>query len=129
MKKPRVKTRKHLDFSECTNYINQKYKIDTRDYAKHFLQFAEWCKVRRFKDIKSQARWDEFQDEIRRGITTERPYQDFWQWLTAYHYINLNEEFYLELELLGDASVPKWAQEIYSLYLKEFGKGPYIAKG
>ena len=43
--KPKAKSIASLDWSECTDFIETKYKINTGDYANSFGQFREWIKA------------------------------------------------------------------------------------
>lgn len=130
MTKPKPKTLKILDFSECTDFIEKTYKINTRDFSRSHHVFHEWCKANGEKavdsrsDIKgSQKQWARFQADIASGKIKERPYQDFWHWLTDV--VEVQRGGTLELDAdMGEGAEP-WQQAILALYLKEFGRGPY----
>jgi hypothetical protein len=129
--KPKPKTRAVLDFTECTRYIEGKYNITTRDYCRSHLQFGEWCASKGEKvidsrsDIKgAQTQYARFNAAIASGKVIERPYQDFWHFLCDT--VNPSRGGTIELhEDLADGQEP-WVKEILSLYLKEFGSGPYL---
>jgi len=134
MKKPEFKTQKYLDYSECTKFIEAKYKIDTRDYAKSHLQYCEWCDSMGYgindKDPDGCSRGDsriwfaQYRTDLETGKIIERPYQDWWHWLIDVADVRRGGFLYLK-EDLGDDS-EQWQKAILALYLKEFGNSPYL---
>lgn len=134
MKKPTPKAQPALDFSECTDYIEQKYGIATRDYANSHIQFHEWRRAKGYGDIDSEGNlagsskiwYSEFQQAIKAGEVVKRPYQDFWHWLVDTVCPTNGGTFLLDKEF-GDCAEP-WQVEILGFYLDEFGKGPYRAE-
>lgn len=109
-----------LDYSECTDFIEKKYKIDVRDYARSHVQFGEWCKTKGITpDGNSQSQWSKYQAAITSGEIVERPYQDFWHWITDVCQVSNGGTIHLSTEL-GDGAEP-WQKEILALYVKEFG--------
>ncbi len=132
MRKPKPKSRPSLDFSECTKFIEEKYKIDTRDYANSHMQFFEWCDAKGYggtdpkgeKRAESQVWFAEHQAEIKAGTVIERPYQDFWHWLTDV--CDIHRGATMELYEGIEETAEPWQKEILDLYLKEFGRGPYL---
>lgn len=132
LSKPKAKTRKALDWSECTAFIENKYKIQTRDFAKSHAQFGDWCDAKGYgskdpegKDRGSSQIWfAEFQADIKAGKIEDRPYRDFWHWLIDVADVQRGGTLELDAEM-GDGAEP-WQKEILALYLKEFGSGPYL---
>lgn len=131
MNKPKLKTKKQFDYSECTRFIEAKYKIDTRDFARTHTQFGEWCAAKGMKVIDSrkdirgaQLQFAEWNKAVLSGSVVERPYQDFWHWLIDVADVQRGGTIELDDEM-GDGAEP-WQNEILGLYLKEFGKGPYL---
>ena len=134
MNKPTQKTTNHFDFSECTEYIEKKYKIDTRDYAKSHAQYYEWCNSKDYGEADREGKkrgesriwFGEFQKEIERGQITERPYQDFWHFLINNFNIVRGGFFDLDEELIKEIDAEDWQKYILGLYLKEFGNATYL---
>lgn len=132
MKKPQPENRPSLYFGECTRFIEDKYKIDTRDYARSNHQFFEWCDSTRRGDIdpdgkkrsESQRWYLEFQQAVSTGEITERPYQDFWHWLLEV--CDIHRGATMELYEGIEEGTESWQKEILDIYLKEFGRGPYL---
>lgn len=136
MKKPTKQSRKAFDWSACTDFIEAKYKIDTRDYARSHRQFGEWCKANGEKQTSCPAQctdkvlkahqdqYARFNADIASGKVIERPYQDFWHWLIDKGDIQRGGTMELYREMLEGAEA--WQAEIFELYWKEFGKGPYL---
>lgn len=136
MKKPTKQSRKSFDWSACTDFIESKYKIDTRDYARSHSQFGEWCKANNEKLIRGepgcsaeemkacQAQYARFQADIASGKLIKRPYQDFWHWLIDKTDIRRGGTMELNREMTEGSEA--WQKEIFELYWKEFGKGPYL---
>jgi hypothetical protein len=98
MKKPvKVTHAPHWDYSSCIKYIEDKYKIKTRDYAGKFLQ-------------KSDREVD------------ETPYLDFWHWVIS-EYDWIKNECYISFEVkkhLEDEKTEQWVKEILTMLYKEF---------
>jgi hypothetical protein len=136
IKKPTKMTRKLYDWSKCTKFIEQKYKIDTRDYAGSHLDFSRWCEATGEKQVRCpegtagdamipvQEQFARYQSDVNSGKFQDRPYEDFWHWLIDTIEIHRGGTIELDKEL-GEGAKP-WQQEILGLYLKEFGKGPYL---
>ena len=130
--KPKPKVLKALDWQECTEFIEEKYKIQTRDYANSRAQFGEWCDAKGYsdkppdgKDRSSSQRWfAEYQDDIKAGRIKKREYRDFWHWLIEV--ADVQRGGTLELDAKMGESAEPWQRKILSLYLREFGPGPYL---
>lgn len=96
MKKPEFENHTYLDWHKCTDYIEKTHKIRTRDYANCFGP----------------------------GGNTANEYQDFWHWIIDV--CDVHRGATMELyEGIEDGAKP-WQKEILALYLKEFGRGPYL---
>ena len=95
MNKPQPKSITAYDFNQCTEYIEKKYKIDTRDYASKHKGNGEY------------------------ELLTE--YQDFWHWIINNHDIHNGCYFWLSRNDIEDGETPTWVIDIIDLYLKEFG--------
>jgi hypothetical protein len=91
--KPKPKTMKYWDYSECRNYVELKYGFTERDYAGRFTP-------------KSNP---------------EAPYQDFWHFVVDRAPIRTNGQFFTMHDEWKDGAEP-WQQEIIEKYLIEFGK-------
>jgi len=136
MKKPKLENRKSLDFSKCTDFIEKKYKIDTRDFARSHGDFGRWCEQSGEKPTPCppgcsdevmkahQAQFAHYQADVAAGKFQDRPYQDWWHWLIDVVDVRRGGTLELDPEM-GDGAEP-WQKEILGLYLKEFGKGPYL---
>lgn len=99
--KPKPETQTALDFHDCRDYIEKKYKIQMRDYAGRFKP----------------------------PVDEKKPYLDFWHWIIDRYQIN-NDSFF-NLYVTEDQDeyhlVPDWVKEILALFHKEFGE--YETKG
>lgn len=134
--KPKPQNRKSLDWTSCTEFIEARYKIDTRDYARSHAQFGEWCKANGENPVltppgcspevikECQKQYARFNADIASGKVVERPYQDFWHWLIDHADIRRGGTMELDREMIEGAE--PWQKEIFELYWKEFGKGPYL---
>lgn len=85
-----------FDYHECTKYIEEKYNINTRDYAGKF-------------SVEKQLPLEKIE---------EIPYQDFWHWIVSNNEIHNGCVFKLYAEDAED--MEDWQQEILKLYLDEF---------
>lgn len=138
MKKPKPEARMVIDFSECTDFIENKYGINTRDYANSHRDFERWCKKKKEKPTNCpancsdkvmkahQKQWARYQSDVAAGRFTDNPYQDFWHWLLTVADINRGGTVILSKDM-GEGAEP-WQQHILGLYLKEFGEGPYLTE-
>ena len=136
LKKPAKQTRKSYDFSECTNFIEKKYKIDTRDYADSSGDFERWCEQVGEKPspcplecpdmaMKThQAQFARYQADVAAGYFKEHPNQDFWHWLLDVADVQRGGTLELDASMGDGAKI--WQKAILGLYLEEFGKGPYL---
>lgn len=132
MSKPKPKTVKLLDWHECTDFINKKYSLDTRDVEMAHRQFSEWHEAKGYPETdaegksrgESQVWFSEYKAEVRAGKIIERPYHDFWHWLTDVADIHRGGMLELSKEMADDAE--PWVKRILVLYLTEFGNGPYL---
>jgi hypothetical protein len=95
IKKPTKKTTKFLDYIECRNYLNQKYKCDQDNYA--------GCNYG--TDGKASA-----------------PFQCFWHFIIEISNLSNGSFFYMNYEWL-DMAEEDWQKEILERYLSEFGEG------
>lgn len=135
MTKPTTKKIEALDWHECTKFIEGKYKIETRDYARSHRQFGEWVKASGEPETTCrqgcspaemkahQEQYARFNAAIASGEIIERPYQDFWHFICDK--LNPSRGGFIELDdWLGEHAEP-WQKEILALYLKEFGAATY----
>lgn len=101
MEKPIQKTQKPAyDWNECVSYIEEKYNIDIRNYAKKtFGQGKE---------------------------SDNAPYQDFWHWICEMN-DDIRSGCYIEMSLwnwLDDPDTETWIKEIIKMFVDEFGEEP-----
>jgi len=132
MNKPTKVIRKPIyDYSDCTRYIESKYKIRTRDYAKSHSQFFEWCDKKGYGEIDPSGKkrgestiwFAEYRLDLATGIVKELPYQDFWHWLLEAYGVHNGSVFTIDNDSKSDKNEP-WVNEIIEMYLSEFGEGP-----
>lgn len=91
MKKPTKQKIEYYDYSECRDYLEQKYGYDERDYAG------------KFKD----------------GLHDDRPYLDFWHWVVER--FNVRNGDYITFERSEIEEIEQdWVREIYTRYIDEF---------
>ena len=100
MKKPKKKIKEYLDYHECQKWIEHKYKVDLRDYARKF---------------KGDKNWND--DSI--------PYQDFWHSILDWSCENINNGcyFYLNVDTegySGYSDIEDWEKEILNMFAVEF---------
>ena len=138
MRKPTRKSLRHLDWRQCTDYIERKYNIDTSDYAHSNTAFGDWCKSIGEKPrplpprcaanvMKAhQEQYARFNKAIADGTFKDRPYQNFWHWLIDVIDPSKGAPFMLYGCLALEAE--PWQKKVLSIYRKEFGGGPYIAE-
>jgi len=99
--KPTKKTRESLDYHECRDYLEDKYKFKERDYAGHFGPPATNSRI-------VQAAMEEGRP----------PYWDFWHFVLEITGIHNGSYFTMSEEWLPMATA--WQKEIITLYLDEF---------
>lgn len=137
MKKPKLQSKSYLDFHDCTTYIEEKYKINTRDYENSNSQFNEWCDSKGYgdKDLENNKRgssqiwYKEFKHEIEHEKIIERPYLDWWHWLINTSIIEIHNGVIITIDKdLKKYAKKKWEKDILDLYLKEFGNSDYLIK-
>jgi hypothetical protein len=92
--KPKAPVEDCLLYDEVISYIEEKYKIDTRDYSGMF------------KDGKHNP---------------EKEYQDFWH-LYCDDIAGNGSILYMSLNVDEDHNYPDWAKEILKLIKDEFGE-------
>lgn len=93
MDKPTIETISYYDFNKCTRYIEEKYGINTRDYAGMFKNGEVNCEVE---------------------------YQDFWHWIMDNK--DIHNECFFELLEHDKWNMNDWQKEILQLYIDEFGE-------
>lgn len=108
MDRPTPKTLKYVDYCSMADYIDEKYGITQRDYAK------------KFKGGR--------QHQIELGLElVDPPYLDFWHWMLENH---IDERIYngaystISFVRARETAVEKnddWARDIIDLYIKEYG--------
>lgn len=92
MHKPTPQTIQFLDYIQCQDYINEKYKVDLRNYANKTFMPDDTA-----------------------------PYQDFWHHLIDQNPEIQNGSFFTMWPLDMDYVEP-WQQEIYRLFWDEFSE-------
>lgn len=130
MTKPKPITRTSLDYNECADYIDKKYKIKQRDYLGKFAYYdtAKKETIKKFKDDswyniipadmneQQKAASDYYDDLLKKH---QPKYLDFWHWVVDNYeihngcYITFSRETY-------DAIKEDWVKTIYGYYLTEF---------
>ncbi len=126
--KPKKKTFKALDYSECADYINKKYNCNIRDFSRSHLQFFDWAKHKGYKGMDpegkkmgdSQIWFAEYNKEIKDGKFAERPYQDFWHYIGDVCGPPRGGFFYLHNDTSG---AEDWQKQILGWFFDEFGDG------
>jgi hypothetical protein len=99
MNKPTKRTREYWDYYEIILYIEEKYEINTRNYAGKFATA-------------------DFQD---------KPYLDFWHWILENDGSEVHNGSFFSLQIQqnrcdwDEESYPSWVREILALIDKEFG--------
>jgi len=90
MNKPKKRTREYLDYNECAKWIENKYKVDLRNYAgKKFT-----------------------------GKPDDPPYQDFWHYIVDSGDVSNGCFFYLDLYYIDGCT--DWQKEILKMFKDEF---------
>lgn len=96
MKKPKfIKRRPIMDYNQMIDYIEQKYKIHTRDFAKKFVK----------------------------GGNIESEYLDYWHWLldNCFSDIHNGSSAYWNVkEIIDSEETPLWVKSITEKVYKEF---------
>lgn len=82
------------DYDECSNYLQDKYKYDERDYIG---RYKEW------------------------GVDATKPYLDFWHWIIANNEVS-NGCFIDFTKGVLDEIQENWVKTIYKYYLDEFAE-------
>lgn len=150
MKKPVPEKRQALlNYNDMIDYIEKKYKIDTRDYAgSHKPETRDRCLREACKQVGADyeivnedlTKADEKNPGVEKKLEIRRkiydiydkllpPYQDFWH-LYSLSISGNGSEMYIGFEELeddheyypGEEPYPEWAKEILRLIKKEFGK-------
>jgi len=119
---------KMYDYHEVINYIEKKYKIDTRDYAKSHTQFGEWCDSKGYGKTdpigKNRGNYNiwfiEYQKETDDGVIIERPYQDFWHWVIEDCDISNGSSMFMNYSRnMKDDKTPAFVKEILEMIRDE----------
>ena len=134
MTKPKVKTKKYLDYNECRNFLEEKYEYKERDYLGKFKYQSECLKEVNAKFGKSwyNTRPAEFTEEQKQAndlynelMNNGPEYKDFWHWVCDHYEIHNGCFITFSQETLDsyeghDDGMPEWVKTIYGYYLKEF---------
>ena len=108
MNKPILKHHheKAYDYNELINYIEQKYKVQVRDYENYY---------------KGDMSSNEFHKDYE-----GKPRLDFWDWFTDNHDVIYNG-VYVDFDILNhyeeisdDYKTPVWVREILKMIIDEF---------
>jgi len=137
MTKPTPTTKKKLDWNECVNFIEEKYKINIRDYKgkhdKDYYQIAadqlgydkmffngKWQQDPTIDKAEGRAKWNEISALV---ATIQPEYCDFWHLIcddvSNGSYMTLNME-YLDYEEGDEDGYPVWGVEILKMFHDEF---------
>lgn len=134
MQKPEKYTLEFYDYSEIQEYIEKKYAVKTRDYARKWEHSSEWHRKKGHvgkldpegKTLGSSQIWFREYQEDPEGAAKEPPYLDFWHWLLDN--IEIRREGIIEFSpggLLengkGIVEIPDFVKHILSLFRAEFG--------
>jgi hypothetical protein len=97
MNKPEKHTRTFYDYNECCKYIEDKYGIDTRNFAGKTFG----------------------------GDNDDAPYQDFWHHLCDSVEMHNGCYFFMSDEAIDEeyGVQEEWIRTIYEYFLSEFGEG------
>lgn len=140
------------DYHEVIDYIEKKYNIDVRDYAKSHEHFPNWLKLvgenppnypicpnniyqvnvngvmTKITKEEYDIRFKEIHDQYKRfknwcDKNPEPPYLDFWHWYIENHEIHNGCYSNFNLKYyLNNSSTPEWIREITQLIYNEFQK-------
>jgi len=110
MNKPVKQSKEAFDFHECTTFLEQKYNMNTEDYAGHFGKPA----------IHSPTVRDAKPEEDGRP-----PYWNFWHFICD-HASPSNGSYFTMHQEWEDSMQYEWQKEILKLYLDEFGENDKI---
>lgn len=127
-----------MNYGEIIEFVERKYKIDTRDYAKKFethiklteqynQTVPEQLRIRGNTQFTSDAynqfeRWLE-KNNLPSLQNEDIPYLDYWHWLIDHDFegIHNGERRYWELQrIIGDNETPTWVKEITQKIHDEF---------
>lgn len=126
--KPKTKKRTFLDYHECRDYLQEKYKYDERDYGgqekfeKKVLaginkKYGDSWYTTAPKDFTKKQK--EAHDLYRRMMKNEPEYLDFWHWVVDNYEVHNGSFISFSKEALG-CEMKDWQKEIYKHYLDEF---------
>lgn len=135
MDKPQKHTTTFYDYSECRDYLENKYGYDERDYAKQQGYYTKALKIVTDKYGKS---WYNKQpknfneadkvayEEYNKLLESKPPYRDFWHFVCDHHEINNGGYIFFSSDDLKyykeDGKIEDWQAEIYQRYLDEFAE-------
>jgi len=132
MKKPEKHTVEFYDYSEIRDYVENKYSIKTRDYARKWEYVSEWHKKKGHvgkldpegKKIRDSHIWFKEYQEDPEGEAKEPPYLDFWHWIIEVYEISRDGTIeFAPGELLDEngEDLPNFVKHILTLFRDEFG--------
>lgn len=133
MKKPVKKypLEKIYAYNEVITYIENKHGIKTRDYANSSSQFDEWCDSKGYgkKDSGGITRsnsimfYDEYKEDIEKGLVKERPHLDFWHWVIDFNDSisngSIGRIYDLDTRITGTVDTPEFVRKILTLIVGE----------
>lgn len=134
MDKPSAQTvvSEQFDYHEMIEYIEEKYKIDVRDYAGKFKgkhDYEHWLKSKNYKTAKDvpeqQEQYVEFVKDVVEGRWKEPEYLDFWHYMleTWFNDVHNGCEQYVnwsEVREYAEQKGTTWVVEIASKLEEEF---------
>ena len=131
MNKPKLKTKSYLDWSECSKYLEEKYKFQMRDFA----GLWKWT-GQKTEQIYEEMGYPKGSDKNKLPVQIqakcniiyrkkfekdEPPYQDFWHYICDTQTPNNGDTIYFSNQ--GLEGILDWQKTILEYILTEFGQG------
>lgn len=138
MKKPKLKHKSYLDYHECEEFINKKYKINIDDFDRKFDNdihkramdvgnlidpSGEWAKISPRDATGIQKLACEESAKIHSEMD-KIDFKCFWHWILDAKGIENGDSFCIsedDLDELTDKQ--EWIKTIIGYFLEEFGTG------
>lgn len=126
--KPKKSKKDAYSYIACSDYLEQKYGYDERDYG-GCSKYQNACKKETDEKFGENGWWTEkpekYTKEQKKALNyyeklmkKEPPYLDFWHFILDHHDIHNGSYFTMDKELMEDAE--DWQKEILQHYFDEF---------